>query len=104
MSTTLVPPIFYEVSSRVRPARLYRTLAGAAVAIAECAPERAVVCVVQGSRRRRLSQLEAEELASRFARVGWSPPTRMPSDNEPAVREVGAGVSRLRVGQVDGQR
>jgi hypothetical protein len=73
VSTTLMPPSFYEVSSQVCPARLYRTLAAAAVAIARCAPERAEVCVVTGSRRRRLSERETQELASRFARVDSSP-------------------------------
>lgn len=72
MSTTLVPPSFYEVSSQVRSARLYRTMAAAAVAVARCAPEHATVFVVTGNRRRKVSEREAQELASRCAHAGWS--------------------------------
>jgi hypothetical protein len=72
VSTTLMPRSFYEVSSQVRPARLFRTIAAAAAAVAQCAPEHAEVCVVTGNQRRRLSESEAQELTSRFARVGGS--------------------------------
>jgi hypothetical protein len=62
VSTTLVPPSYYEVRSSGKPSHLYRTVADAAWAIVQSAPRAVAVSAVTGRRRRRLTDAELREL------------------------------------------
>jgi len=62
MSTTLVPPTFYAVKAGARPARIYRTIAGAAAAVFVFDLLPSAVTAVTGSRTRRLTETELREL------------------------------------------
>ena len=62
MSTTLVPPSYYVVKPRGRPARLYNTLTEVAAAIYLIARTPATVSAVTGSRRRSLTDAELRDL------------------------------------------
>jgi uroporphyrinogen-III synthase len=62
VSTTLVPPSYYEVRAHGRLAHLYPTIGEAAAAVLQLAPTVTAVDVVTGSRRRSLSDRELREL------------------------------------------
>ncbi len=62
MSTTLVPPNYYVVKPRGRPARLYNTLTDVATAIYMLARTPATVSALTGSRRRSLTDAELRDL------------------------------------------
>jgi hypothetical protein len=62
VSTTLIPPTFYVVKPRGRPARVYATLADAAVAIVLLGSRPAAVGTVTGRRARGLTDNERGEL------------------------------------------
>ncbi len=62
VSTTLVPPSYYEVGPNGKPSHLYRTIADAAWAVVQLAPTAAAVSAVTGSRRRSLTDTELREL------------------------------------------
>jgi hypothetical protein len=62
MSTTLVPPNYYVVKPRGRPARLYDTLTEVAMAIYLLARTPATVSALTGSRRRSLTDAELRDL------------------------------------------
>jgi hypothetical protein len=62
MSTTLVPPSYYLVKPRGRPARLYNTLTEVAAAIYPLERTPATVSAVTGSRHRSLTNRELRDL------------------------------------------
>ena len=62
MSTTLVPPVSYEITPPNRPMRRYRNPAEAAAALIALGP-RAEVMVVIAGRRRAPTESESRELA-----------------------------------------
>jgi hypothetical protein len=62
VSTTLVPPSYYVVTRRGRPARLYNTLTEVAAAIYLLAPTPATISALTGTRRRRLTDAELHDL------------------------------------------
>ncbi|MGO9495227.1 MAG: hypothetical protein ACLQA5_00700 [Solirubrobacteraceae bacterium] len=62
MSTTLVPPSYYLVDPRGRPARLSNTLPEVAAAIYPLARTPATVSAVTASRRRSLTDAELCDL------------------------------------------
>jgi len=62
VSTTLVPPSYYIVKPRGRPARLYNTLTEVAAAIYPLARTAATVSAVTGSRHRSLTHAELRDL------------------------------------------
>ena len=62
MSTTLVPPTYYEVKPNGRSSRIYRTIADAAWAVVRLAPTPTAVTALTGSRRRSLTDNELREL------------------------------------------
>ena len=62
MSTTLVPPSYYIVRPRGRPARVYDTLTEVAAAIYALARMPATVSALTGSRHRSLTDAELRDL------------------------------------------
>jgi len=62
VSTTLVPPSYYIVKPRGRPARVYNTLTEVAAAIYTLASTPATVSAMTGSRRRSLTHVELRDL------------------------------------------
>jgi hypothetical protein len=69
VSTTLVPPSYYLVDPRGRPARLYNTLSEVAVAIYLLTPTPATVSALTGSRRRSLTDAELHDLGRNLRAV-----------------------------------
>ena len=78
VSTTLIPPMFYVVKPRGRPARVYLTITDAAAAIVVLGSPLAAVGVVTGRRSRRLTDRELPESARHIrarqlqASRGWA--------------------------------
>jgi hypothetical protein len=62
MSTTLVPPSYYQVTPRDRPARQYPTAAKAAAAVLWYAPTPTAIAIVTGRRSRKLTDFELHRL------------------------------------------
>jgi hypothetical protein len=62
VSTTLMPPSFYAVRQRGRPAYIFETVREAAAALFDLAPAVTVVYAVTGSHRRSLSERELLEV------------------------------------------
>jgi hypothetical protein len=69
VSTTLVPPSYYVVTPRGRPARLYNTLPEVAAAIYLLARTPATVSALTGSRRRSLTDAELHDLGRNLRAV-----------------------------------
>jgi len=62
VSTTLVPPSYYEVATNAKPPHLYRTIADAPWAIVPLSQRAGTVGAVTGSRRRDLTDGELRAL------------------------------------------
>jgi len=69
VSTTLVPPSYYVVKPRARPARQYNSLREVAAAIYLLAPTPATVSALTGTRRRSLTDSELHDLGRNLRAV-----------------------------------
>jgi hypothetical protein len=79
VSTTLVPPSYYVVKPRGRPARVYNTLSEVDVVIYLLARTPATVSALTGSRRRSLSDAELRELGRSLRAVRLHPDEATPA-------------------------
>ena len=86
MSTTLVPPSYYVVKPRGRPARVYDTLTEVAAAIYLLARMPATVSAVTGSRRRSLTDAELRDLGRDLRALLLDPCTTSPAIASEPVR------------------